>query len=283
MEPRTRAALEEAGAKVENLTSQIRVLTGALNDLGRQEQSARQMATLAARRARTQGLIEEYLRSSPQDSTDLQSKAQRAPHGAEAEIEELEARVDTQLEQERLEGALDLIGADMTTLARELALEHSEDGQVGLRLTQTTLTITTLAGRTFPPRSIGGGGTEWAITSLRTWRSIASCASVIGRHQHSYRWTSRPGRFTQTTCRSVKSLNLRTRATRPSSTLYSALSEKSLTTLTEHCRSWLPTTPSSTASRGSTTLSSRIGADGHGRFRTSGSTEADERRRPWLF
>lgn len=160
MEPRTRAALEEAASNVENLTSQIRVLTGALNDLGRQEQSARQAATLAARRARTQGLIEEYLRSSPQDSTALHTKLSERRTVLEAEIEALEGKVDTQLEQERLEGALDLIGADMTTLARELGLEHSEDGQVGLRLTQTTLTITTLDGRTFPLRSIGGGGTR---------------------------------------------------------------------------------------------------------------------------
>ncbi len=104
----------------------------------------------------------------------------------EAEIEELESKVDTQLEQERLEGALDLIGADMTSLARELSLEHSEDGQVGLRPTQTTLTITTLDGRTFPLRSIGGGGTRVGITSRPTWRSTACCASVTGRRQRFY-------------------------------------------------------------------------------------------------
>jgi hypothetical protein len=160
MEPRTRAALEAAADNVEKLTSQIRAVTGALNDLGRQERSARQGATLAARRARTQGLIEEYLRSSPQDSTASQIKLREVRRVIEAEIDELEAKVDTQVEQERLEGALDLIGADMTTLARELDLEHSKHGQVGLRLTQTTLTITTLAGHTFPLRSIGGGGTR---------------------------------------------------------------------------------------------------------------------------
>jgi hypothetical protein len=160
MEPRTRAALEEAATNVESLTSQIRAVTGALNDLDRQERSARQAATLAARRARTQGLIEEYLRLLPEDSGATKTRLNERRTVIEAEIEDLEAKVDTELEQERLEGALDLIGADMTTLARELGLEHAEHGQVGLRLTQTTLTITTREGRTFPLRSIGGGGTR---------------------------------------------------------------------------------------------------------------------------
>ncbi len=160
MEPRTRAALEEAASQVESLTSQIRAVTGALNNLDRQDRSARQAATLAARRARTQGLIEEYMRMTPEDSTVTKGRLNERRTVLEAEIGELEAKVDTALEQERVEGALDLIGADMTTLARELSLEHSDHGQVGLRLAQNTLTITTRDGRTFPLRSIGGGGTR---------------------------------------------------------------------------------------------------------------------------
>lgn len=160
MEPRTRAALEEAATLVESLTSQIRAVTGALSDLDRQERSARQAATLGARRARTQGLIEEYLRLMPEETGATKTRLNERRTVIEAEIEHLEAKVDAEVEQERLEGALDLIGADMTSLARELGLEHAEHGQVGLRLTQTTLTITTREGRTFPLRSIGGGGTR---------------------------------------------------------------------------------------------------------------------------
>jgi hypothetical protein len=161
MEPRTRAALENAAASVESLTGQIRAVTSALADLDQQERSTRKAATLAARRARTQGLIEEYLRVTPQDSAASRTKLEERRTVIKSAVEELEAQVDTELEQERLEGALDLIGADMTGLARKLTLEHSEHGQVGLRLTQTpTLTITTAAGRTFPLRGIGGGGTR---------------------------------------------------------------------------------------------------------------------------
>jgi hypothetical protein len=160
MEPRTRAALEDAVSRVEDLTRQIRAVTGALRDLDREERSSRQAATLAARRARTQGLIEEYLRSTPEDSGATRAKLDERRTVIEAEIEELEAKVDTELEQERLGGALDLIGADMTALARDLGLEHSDYGHAGLRLAQTTLTITTREGRTFPLRGIGGGGTR---------------------------------------------------------------------------------------------------------------------------
>ena len=77
----------------------------------------------------------------------------------QAEIDELSAKVDSEVEQEKLDGALAIIGADMTDLARQLRLEHSE-GQVRLRLTQTTLVITTLDGRSFPLQSIGGAGTR---------------------------------------------------------------------------------------------------------------------------
>jgi hypothetical protein len=161
MEPRTRSMLEQSTQLVDRLTQEIRAVSGALADLDHQEQSARRLASLAARRAHTQGLIEEYLRLTPEDSSAVRAKLNERRAVAEAEIDELAPKVDSALEQERLAGALDLIGADATTLARRLELEHAEDGQVGLRLAQhPTLTITTQAGRTFALRAIGGGGTR---------------------------------------------------------------------------------------------------------------------------
>jgi hypothetical protein len=159
MEPRTRKALEEAASSVASLSEQIRTVTGALNDLERQERQSRQALTLSARRARTQGLIEEFLRSTPQEASTEQAALKERRAVVQAEIEELSAKVDSEVEQEKLDGALAIIGADMTDLARRLRLEHSE-GQVRLRLTQTTLVITTLDGRSFPLQSIGGAGTR---------------------------------------------------------------------------------------------------------------------------
>lgn len=160
MEPRTRAALEKSSAAVDAVAGQLRVVNAALDGLARREGTARRSEGLAVRRARAQGLIEAHLRLI--DDVDGRRAALLSERESvlAAEVDALAARVDSDAEQERLDGALALIGADMTGLARDLSLEHSEDGQVGLRLGQSTLTITTRDGRTFPLRSIGGGGTR---------------------------------------------------------------------------------------------------------------------------
>jgi chromosome segregation ATPase len=146
MEPRTRVALERAAQSVATISDQIRAVTAALGDIERQHHETRQSLSLSARRARIQGLIEEYLRTVP-EVADEQVEALLAERALlEAQIDELEEAVDSVAEQERLDAALSLISGDMTELARTLRLEHSE-GQVRLRLTTTTLVIDTLDGR----------------------------------------------------------------------------------------------------------------------------------------
>jgi predicted nucleic acid-binding Zn-ribbon protein len=159
MAPRTRKALEQAAATTTSLTDQIRTVTQALGDLEAQGRRNRSIQSLSARRARIQGVIEEYLRTTPRELGSRRENLAEQRATLEAEIEELARQVDSELEQERVDAALSLIGGDMTALARRLHLEHSE-GQVRLRLTQTTLVIDTLDGRSFRLQSIGGAGTR---------------------------------------------------------------------------------------------------------------------------
>jgi hypothetical protein len=159
MAPRTREALAQAAARTGSLAEQIRAISRALSDLEAQSREQRATLTLSARRARTQGTIEEYLRTTPEDVGPRTKVLSEQRTILQAEIEELGAQVNSELEKEQLEAALTLIGGDMTAFARKLHLEHS-DGQVRLRLSQTTLVVDTLGGRSFPLRSIGGAGTR---------------------------------------------------------------------------------------------------------------------------
>lgn len=109
----------------------------------------------------TQGTIAEFLRTTSEQAAVDQAALQQRLKISEAQIKELEDQVDSAAEQERLDGALTLIGADMTHLARQLALEHTEDdGQVRLSLGKMTVTVETLEEETFTLRGIGGAGTR---------------------------------------------------------------------------------------------------------------------------
>lgn len=69
----------------------------------------------------------------------------------------MEAQLDASAEAERLVGAMNIIGADMTALARRQGLEHSDGGQVRLNLGRMTLVADTLRDGSFPLGEIGGG------------------------------------------------------------------------------------------------------------------------------
>lgn len=159
MEPRTRQALEAASAEAERWREQIRIINGALRDLAARDDRARQVESLAASRSRIQGVIEEYLRTAPDISQGRQAELREGLNAIEAQINGLESKVDVEAEQERLQGTLGLIGADMTALARELHLEHSE-GQVRLNLGRMTVTVDTLKDGSFGLSRIGGAGTR---------------------------------------------------------------------------------------------------------------------------
>jgi hypothetical protein len=160
IEPRTRKALEAAAADTRDTRGQLRVINATLSDLGDRDRSAASARGLASRRAYAQGLIAEYLRTvAASDTAGAQALRDRITV-LTAERAELETRVDADAEAERLTGALNIIGADMTEIARQLALEHSEEGHFRVDLGRMTIVADTLREGSFPLGGIGGAGTR---------------------------------------------------------------------------------------------------------------------------
>jgi hypothetical protein len=160
IEPRTREALEAAAAETRATREQLRVVNAALRDLADRDGGAASSRGLAARRAYAQGLIAEYLRTVAASDPAGEQQLRDRVAVLTAEQVDLEAQVDADAETERLTGAMNIIGADMTQIARDLALEHSEDGVFRVDLGRMTIMADTLREGSFPLAGIGGAGTR---------------------------------------------------------------------------------------------------------------------------
>ncbi len=160
VEPRDREALQAATAATQQTREQLRVVNAALRDLADRDRDAASARGLASRRAYVQGLISEYLRTLAADDPSAEARLREQIAALEAERADLEEQVDAGAEAERLSGAMNIIGADMTNIARRLDLEHSKDGHVRLDLGRMTLVADTLREGSFPLSGIGGAGTR---------------------------------------------------------------------------------------------------------------------------
>lgn len=160
LEPRTREALEAAAGRTRGVREQLRVVNATLRDLADRDGTAATARGLASRRAYAQGLIAEYLRTAAASEGAGEQQLRDRIAVLKAEQVELEAQVDADAEAERLTGALNIIGADMTQIARELTLEHSEDGHFRVDLGRMTIVADTLREGSFPLAGIGGAGTR---------------------------------------------------------------------------------------------------------------------------
>lgn len=157
---RDRQALESATATTRDLREQLRAVNGALRVLAERDRQAADARSLAARRAHVQGRISEFLRTVGAEDALTESRLREQIPALTAERAELEAQLDAGAEAERLAGAMNIIGADITALARRLELEHSANGQVRLDLGRMTLVADTLREGSFPLSGIGGAGTR---------------------------------------------------------------------------------------------------------------------------
>ena len=160
IEPRDREALQAATAVTQQTREQLRVVNAALRDLADRDRDASSTRGLASRRAYVQGLISEYLRTLAADDPSAERRLRDQIAALDAERTDLEEQVDADAEAERLAGAMNIIGADMTQIARRLDLEHSRDGQVRLDIGRMTLVADTLREGSFPLSGIGGAGTR---------------------------------------------------------------------------------------------------------------------------
>jgi hypothetical protein len=160
IEPRTRQALERAVAETRGVREQLRVINATLRDLADRDRGAAAARGLSSRRAYAQGLIAEYLRTAAASDPAGEQQLRDRIAVLTAEQAELQTRVDADAETQRLAGALNIIGADMTQIARRLSLEHAEAGHFRIDLGRMTIIADTLRDGSFPLAGIGGAGTR---------------------------------------------------------------------------------------------------------------------------
>ncbi len=160
VEPRDQEALRSASAATEQVREQLAVINATLRDLADRDRNAASVRSLSARRAYVQGAVSEYLRTLADEDPSAEQRMRQQIKDLENERAELEQQLDAAAEGERLSGAINIVGAEMTQVARRLELEHSEGGQVRLDLGRMTLVADTVREGSFPLSDIGGAGTR---------------------------------------------------------------------------------------------------------------------------
>jgi hypothetical protein len=120
------------------------------------EEAAKVEARAAERRSYLRGAISEYLRvadtTAAEDGTALRARIDELGR----EISALEHSADPSAIRAETEARLDVVAADMTAWARELQLEHANDGIARIGRTTLTVEMSTSSGR-MRLDEIGGG------------------------------------------------------------------------------------------------------------------------------
>lgn len=159
LEPRDEKALQDAMAVTARIKKELQAVHVALRDIASQDQEAATARDLASRQSFVQGLITEYLRTLAVDDPEAEQRLEDRLNQLDVEEKELGDKVDAEGEQERLTGALNVVGAQTTDFARRLTLEHADEGRVRVDLGKMTLMIDKQRD-SFPLKGVGGAGTR---------------------------------------------------------------------------------------------------------------------------
>ncbi|NDZ68250.1 DUF3732 domain-containing protein [Streptomyces cyaneofuscatus] len=159
--PRREQALRELAEQADTVREELRGVEGALNSLAELEADRTRFRAQAEEQAFLRGRIDAHLSQLPgtgdtYEGSLLQMRASAA--FAQATVDELEAELDTDAMQDRLDHALSYINTDMTAYAQELKLEHSERN---VRLDVRKLTVLADTDDGITPLLRIGSGENW--------------------------------------------------------------------------------------------------------------------------
>lgn len=159
LEPRDQRALEEASKATRQIRRQLQAANSGLREITAADESAVSMRELGAKQAFVQGTIAEYLRTLAVEDPGVEERVAEQIARLEAEKRDLERAVDAEGEEERLKGAVNIIGAQASTDVEGLSPPEAIGGQVRLDLGKMTLMIDTHK-ESFPLSRLGGAGTR---------------------------------------------------------------------------------------------------------------------------
>lgn len=124
-QPRLREYIEKKETEKENIALQISKIKTEINGIFEANSAARQLREINIQRGKVIGKISLWLESV--NLTDDDSELKRSVVTAMEKVNYLEDQLDSQEVEDRMDSILYRIGADMTELAKKLALEHSCD------------------------------------------------------------------------------------------------------------------------------------------------------------
>jgi prefoldin subunit 5 len=164
---RTRAAVEELSERLEELDDRLREIGAALKDLENEGDRVAREGDLGRARAFVQGRIAEYVRLAERSRPrDLETQHANI-HALERQIASLEARLDSEREQDEVDARLDAVSEAMTRYGRALDLEHVEPpATLRLHLGRMTTFARTPTGAKWLPTI--GSGSNWVGYHLAT-------------------------------------------------------------------------------------------------------------------
>ncbi len=168
--PRLERYIQEREERISSTKQQIEEIRLSLNAIYEQEEQMREQQLLIAKQARIVGRISLYLDSLNKrtDNSDLPVRIKKK----EMEINRLEKKAGDSSVENRMVAILRIIGNQMTSWAKELNLEHSENA-IDLDLKNLTVVAYTANG-VIPMREMGSGE-NWvgchliALLGLHQW------------------------------------------------------------------------------------------------------------------
>ncbi len=175
--PRLREYIEERDHELQNLTERQGEKEQTIIALQNQEETAQQIRDQNSRRAKVVGRISLYLESVPLVPGD--DRLDRAIVAAQAEVDQLAARLDPVQKDQLLKSILNRINLKMSEWSRSLELEF---GDAPVRLDLSAVTIFVDTPNRAVPLLLLGSGENWLAYHLITHLAL---------HRH-FRQSGRP-------------------------------------------------------------------------------------------
>jgi len=165
--PRLRAYIEELETNREELRQRIRERTADIESIHREDESARQIRELNVQRGWVIGRISLWLESVEQ--IDETAQLRQEVDKKRGEVEALEGQLADEEKFQRLASALNRLGAQISSWADRLRLEHSGNP---VRLDLSKLTVVVDREDTPIPLDRMGSGENWVGYHLITYLAL---------------------------------------------------------------------------------------------------------------
>lgn len=178
--PRVEAARSQLIAQRESARIELQDLNTALESLARNDETLADVRGRVAQQHFVRGRIAQYLDSVPDNAADDIELLKHELAGLNERADALTEELDPETLRSAVESQLAIVSRRMTTLARELPLEHSEHG-VRIDPQRLTVVADTLQGPAYMDAGAIGSGMSWVGYHLTAYLALQDFFIAAGR------------------------------------------------------------------------------------------------------